>query len=150
MGYHISEIISHFQRNDTCFYWPLFFIYSSHTSLVIRMCKLSPESLWPKVKQKSDVLSPDLPASAPLRDAWGWGWGRQSSWQPVPREATCTEMGRFSSKHSSKPCKEVPRGWIEAQKGPPLSEKDTGLDERIIIIEELMIQQSGWLSLDKA
>lgn len=81
------------------------------------MCKLSPESLWPKVLYKSDVLSPDLPASGALqRHAQGWGRGRQRSWQPGPRDG-CTEMGRFFSKHSSKPCKEVPRGGLKPRRG---------------------------------
>lgn len=72
-GYHISEIISHFKRNDTCLCWPLSLIYSLPTCLVIRMRTLSPESLWPKVLQKSDVLSPDLPASGALHRIAGAG-----------------------------------------------------------------------------
>ena len=50
-------------------------------------------------------------------------------------------MQRGMGRCSSKPCKEAPMGG-GARRGPREVERDIGFEERIVITEELMIQEA--------
>lgn len=97
----LSQFRNHFTFQEKLYLFAMttcFHLLIVHV-LVLRMCKRSPENLWPKVMQKSYVLNPDLPASArnpppPGTGIPGGGRGcGQSFRQPVPREVMCRERG---------------------------------------------------------